>query len=201
MSLLAAAALAGALMGQQPSGNPSCVDRVDFQRLRREVARADPAIAVRALYRYNADPAHEDPAGCTAADLERLLGEQERKLVAFAYGGKLSFPQIAAHCFRFDPKTTSCEDIVQDGTGQPDYRHILSRGPGAAFTGRLKNLLPDARLVGLYRTTLKAVQDGRPATALGAKPDVQIARGGAVLIAIFTAPGPPWQYRKFVWYF
>lgn len=200
MALLAAAALTATLLGPQPGAPASCVDRSDFIRLRREIARADPMTAVRALYRYNADPAHEDPAGCTADDLERLLGEQERKLVALMGGTKAKFPQMVAHCFRFDSRTTSCQDLVQDGTGQPNYVHIRPQRQAAGFTGRLKTMLPDARLVGVYRTTLRAVQEGKPAKALGVGPDIHVAQGGAVLIAIFTAPGPPWHYRKFVWY-
>ncbi len=183
----------------QASDGSACSFRPDYLRLRQQIAASKSAAAVQALYHYNADPAHDDPAGCTAMDLEHLVGEKERKLVSLSDGHRSRPAGLVAHCFRYEARTTSCGDLVQDGTGQPNAVHIQPASAGTPFKGRVESRLPGAKLVAVYRTTLSAVRDGKPAVRLGSGPSIAVP-GGSVLIAIFTAPGPPWHYRKFVWY-
>lgn len=200
----AIAALLAMSAGPAATHASGCPFLPQYRRLQITIAKAPAASALRSLYRYAGDPANENPAACEAIELDRQIAQQERRLVALVATTRLRIaPDTAFHCSTPDPRTTQCDGIVADGTAQPDAVRI--RAPSALrklTTARLDSNLPDARLIGLYRSTLADVAAGRPAKRLKPGTTIALASGPAdgVLIALFTAPAP-YKVRKFVWYY
>lgn len=185
--------------GQARTEEGGCQYLPQYRAVQHQVAALPPAVAVTRLYAYLADPANENPAGCDATDIESNISTREIALVSVSGGGKSWPAQAAFHCAVLDRRTTRCNGLFEDGTALPNSKRILAPGTAKSFSGRVDSRLPDATLVGLYRTTLSAVRAGRAATPITASPSVAI-RKGMVLIAIYSAPRP-WRYRKIVWYF
>lgn len=185
--------------GQARTEEAGCPYLPQYRAVQHQVAALPPPAAVTRLYAYLADPANENPAGCDAMDIESDISAREIALVAVSGGGKSWPAQAAFHCAVLDPRTTRCNGLFEDGTAFPNYRRMLPPGATTPFSGRIDSRLPDAKLVGLYRTTMSAVRAGRAATRITPGPSVAISKG-MVLFAIFSAPRP-WKYRKIVWYF
>lgn len=190
------------LSGHAWAAGPQCPYLPQYQRLQKQIAPLAPEAALSRLYTYSADPENENPAACEAIDIDRAMSEREIALVALSGGGRRLPPRSVFHCDVLDFRTSNCNGIVADGTGQPDTTRILPAGRPTFFSGRIESRLPQARLIGLYRTSLAAVQAGKPPTKItpGGSVSIRPKADGTVLIAIFTAP-KPWHYRKVVWYF
>jgi hypothetical protein len=189
--LLAAAAVAP---------DPSCHHRPAFAAIEARAAAKAPGALAQA-YAYAADPAHDDPTGtCEAIAVDGLIATLERDAVSLSVGNTHLHPDAAFHCTAFDPRTTACNGLVADGTAQP--QDATAPRPAAPAKATLASGLGDARLIGLYRTTIAAALDGKPAVPLPTGPTVTLGRvpPATVLVAIYTAPAP-YHYRKLVWYF
>ncbi|WP_442681227.1 hypothetical protein ACSBM8_08695 [Sphingomonas sp. ASY06-1R] len=182
----------------------ACPFLPQYRGLQAAIDKAPAASALRSLYRYARDPANDNPVACEAIELDRQIAERERTLIAVISPAGWRLPPTAIfHCATPDTKTTRCDGIVADGTAQPDAIRIRPPSPiTAPVTARLSNSLPDARLIGLYHTTLADVVAARPVKRLKAANMIRLMPGSGdrLLIALFTAPAP-YKVRKFVWYY
>lgn len=172
-----------------------------FEAMRGTIAQAPPSEALQLLYAYFANPANENPAACEAFEIERLIGERERRLVALDIQGRAPLhPDTAYHCTRFVRRTTQCNGVVADDTGHIDALPTQNATP-APFVAQLRSALPGAWLIGVYRATLGDGFLERPARRLDAcKPITMTPKPGDVLIALYFAPAP-YKVRKLVWHF
>jgi hypothetical protein len=195
LALVAAAPLQAAA----PPVDDQCTYLPQYRALQTAIADVPPEAALPKLYAYAADPANENPVGCDAGDIDSAISKREQSLIALDRGGAPVAPQGYSHCDKFVPRSIVCNGYVADGTGQPDGQQIMTPLPAMAKTGTIRTRIPGARLVGLYRTTLRDVQSGRPAIKLTGTV-VPAMKRGTVLIALFDGL-KHWRYGKAVWYF
>ncbi len=196
LSLLAAAS---ALQVTPAAVDEQCVYLPQYRALQKVISSLPSEAALSKLYAYAADSRNENLAGCDAADIDREISSREQSLVTFNRGGTQIAPQAFFHCDRFVPRSIVCNGYVADGTGQPKGPQIVTPLPVSARSGTVSIRVPGTRLVGLYRSTLRDIQSGRPAIKLKGNviPPMQ---GGSVVIALFDGLKIR-RYGKAVWYF
>lgn len=136
---------------------------------------------------------------CEAIAIDRALARSEASLIGLRTTSGVLPAQAVFHCGRFDPAVGSCDGLVGDGTAQPlsaGLSPLSAPGDKMAVDARL----PDASLIGLFRTSPADLLDGKPAVALGTAAREIEARAGTIVFAVFETKGA-WRYRKAVWYF
>lgn len=180
---------------------PQCPYLPEFKVLHRKLPAMKPARVLVALERYRAN--HENPAACEGIEIDRLMADQEIKLVYLTDGKTRLYAQAAYRCGELDEKTTRCDGSVADGTVFPHYVGIRPLNLTARQRMSINSEVPGIQLMGVYRASLPELIDGKTATRLeitGNTVDLGQMGKNAVLIVIFRAPAP-WIYRKLVWYF
>lgn len=183
----------------------SCHYLPQFNALYKKLPTMTPLAALDALKRYQSNPANDRPDNvCEAQEVERLMTENEIKLVYLSNGLRKIFAQASEHCDKLDGKSMKCNGISEDGTVFPSQVGIfpMPLSDGRAMT-IMKAEIPGSELVGAYSATLGELQNGksvRPVPIDHGKLDLGTLQSGSVLMVFFRGP-TPWAYRKFVWYF
>jgi hypothetical protein len=163
----------------------------------------DLAASLTALNAYAADPANDNPNACEALELDSLITERERGLVALDFAGRKIAPGAVFHCNALQGPALVCNGITEDGTAHPLDAGTRAEPLGHAVTARLVSSLPGMVLQRLYLAATGGLLDGTSLQPLDADRSgfrLDPASKANVLIAIFKAP-PPWRIRKFAWYF
>ena len=172
-----------------------------FKTLRQQLDTMSPIDAVAALQKYAGE--NDNSSACESFEIDRLLGERETKLIKLAIGGKEIPAQVVFRCKRFDSKTAQCQSPMEDGTTQFAAVGITAMPvPMEGLKFQVVSKLPNAKLIGIYRTSMASALDGKPAKHLGNGPagKWQSTYKTSALMAIYKTAGP-WAYRKAVWYF
>lgn len=182
----------------------SCHYLPQFKAIYKKLPLMTPLNALDALKRYQRSPASERPDGmCEDQEVERLMTENEIKLVYLTDGTRKINAQTSMHCDKLDGKSLNCNGRYEDGTVFPFNVGIfpMHLSDGRSMTA-VKSEIPGSELVGAYSAWLGELQDGKAALPLPidhGKLDLRSFKGDALMV-IFRGPAP-WAYRKFVWYF
>lgn len=195
------AVLAVALLLPAPaSAEDTCPYLPAFKALREKLKAQSAIEAVATIEAYAAT--NENPEGCELAEIDRLLAEREKTLFHLRAEKQDLLAQVVLRCNEFDRRTGMCQGPMMDATAHP---HSQAISPLAVVTETL-SLVSDmgtARLVGVYRISLKDALDGKAAT------HIRLTKGrftlpgkgkDQVLMAIYQTAGP-WRFRKAIWYF
>ncbi|WP_338846087.1 hypothetical protein V8J88_20340 [Massilia sp. W12] len=178
-----------------------CAYQPAFKTLQQQLPSLSSAQSIQALQQFYA--ANENAQPCEVARIEQLLDDQETALIRLHMGSVARKPQRLLRCNQFTAKTAQCQSPYEDNTAHPLQNNLrFTPWPAPPHVLRLQVDLPQAKLIGVYQTTLAAALDGKPAKRLGAATQIKLreAEKNLVLIAIYKTPGP-WAYRKLVWYF
>lgn len=193
--------LALTCIGTPASAQDQCRYLPEFTTLQQQLPGMSTIAAVLALQKHVLE--HENPQACELTEVERLLALQEAKLIELTIGAMTLAPQNIFRCNEFNPKSAQCRSPMEDGTAHPMLANLKFKPyPQPVLPGALQSALPNAKLIGLYQTTLAAALDGKSARKLAKGKPIRLKpeADGTVLIAIYQTSGP-WAYRKAVWYF
>jgi hypothetical protein len=172
-----------------------------FTTLQQELPKMPPGEAVTALEHYRAT--HENPSACEGLEVERLIGNQEARMIFLSAGTARLNAQAIYHCTTYDTRTTRCDGVTIDDTAHPFSAGIQPRRlPGAARM-TIASDRKNTTLVAVYQARLSDLLDGKAATRLQQRQGTILSRPsvkrGTALIAIFKGTGPR-PYTKAVWY-
>lgn len=178
----------------------ACPHPPAFSALQKQLPSLTTQQAATALQNYVTH--HTSPEVCELIEVENLLRSKEIELITLHSGATQLQPDNVYRCNVFTPKTAQCQSPLEDGTAHPLQTNLQFK-PRLTPTMplHLKTALANAKLLGIYHTTLAAALDGKAAKRLPTSETVNWqARPNSIIIAIYRTPGP-WQYRKAVWYF
>jgi hypothetical protein len=180
-----------------------CPTLPQFQSLTARLTSMDLVAGLTALNDYAADPANDNPNGCEGIELDRLVAERERHLVALAIGGRKIAAGAAFNCDALQGRTLACNGVTEDLTAHPLITGTKVEPLDHAVAATLVSTLPGMTLQRLYLASTGGLLDGTPPNPLHTRNSsfrLDPASKADILIAIFRGP-PPWHTRKFVWYF
>lgn len=183
------------------AGSDTCPFLPEYRKLRATLSKLPAAQAAAALEQYSAT--HDNPEGCEAADIDRRLAPLEAGQFLATHGRQSRTADVVFRCNQLDAASGRCTSPMEDGTAHVDGVVKTRRGRFPDRAVSLASRRPDARLIGVYLTTLPDVIDGKPPSVQPPTAEVSVPttkHGGRVLMAIYETGGP-WRYRKAVWYF
>jgi hypothetical protein len=195
-------AMGTATLGANAQDN--CPYSQEFQNLRAKLSGQSLTDATSALRAFAVK--NQSPETCEAMAIDQELEKREKLLIKLIStgGSKSNMPAHAVfRCDVFNSKTAQCQSPSEDGTANPNSKEkfspLLLEKTGSF---EIKSQLPNAKLHGIYITTIGKAVDGKPAKKLPIRKSIQWSSlpPSTVLIAIYKTKDA-WAYRKVVWYF
>ncbi len=172
-----------------------------FGALQQQLPQLNAQQAVTALQKYLLE--HDNAQSCELAEIERQLDAKEIEMIKLSADGIALRPHHIYRCNEFNPRTAQCQSPFEDGTAHPLQVNLQFKPLARPTTAlQLSDTLVEAKLIGLYRTSLAAALDGKAAKPLPKNIAIKwkASSTDSILIAIYKTSGP-WGYRKAVWYF